>query len=281
MRLNRKVAMKRNTLQNTRKLKTKFVTSAYAILPAILIGAVLIAARPVQAEDRGAVRIVPPNAEFHGKTYGEWAASFWQWALALPLEGHPFLDTPGFDFSAGQSGKVWYWSSPDGPITRTVTLPEDKALFLTIRDVETSTLEDPPFFGATEAEQRANSTWWANHITNVFCIIDGKPVQNLQAFRFSTQQFKFTAPTPWIFGNPDHNVGGTGTSVGEGYFLMLHAFSEGKHTIHYGGTFHFEPGELADVALDFPHDVTIELTVGNDGRHGEDNNGDGGERGNQ
>jgi hypothetical protein len=218
----------------------------------------LLATAPVRAEEDRGVRIVPPNATFHDKTYGEWAASFWQWSLALPLAGHPFLDTPQYNFSAGQSGKVWYWSSPDGPITRTVTLPKGKALFLTIRDVETSTLEDPPFHGDTEAAQRANSKWFADHIINVFCIIDGVAVPNLKAFRFSTPQFQFTAPTPWIFAN----VGGTGTSVGEGYFLMMSWLSEGKHTIHYGGTFHFAAGELGPDPLDFPHDVTIQLTVG-------------------
>ncbi len=217
----------------------------------------------------GKPRIFPPHSHPYGKSYGEWAAAFWQWSFALPLEGHPFLDSPSdpyFDFSANQSGKIWFWSSPDGPLTRIVTMPEDKALFLTIRDVETSSLEtvNSGFHGETEAEQRANSKWFADHIVDVFCIIDGVPVQDLQAFRFSTPQFEFTAPTPWIFGGPeptDPNVGGTGTSVGDGYFVMVDSFSKGKHTIHYGGTYHFEPGELAAEAVDLPHDVTIDLTV--------------------
>jgi hypothetical protein len=214
---------------------------------------------PPQAQAPQEVQIVPPDAKFRGNTYPEWAAAFWQWSLALPLEGHPFLDTPEYDFSAGQKGSVWYWSSPDGPITRTVTMPAGKALFLTIRDVETSTLEEPPFFGVTEEEQRANSEWFADHIVDVFCVIDGKAVENLEDYRFSTPQFQFTAPTPWIFGN----VGGKGTAVGDGYFLMLQ-LPKGKHTIHYGGTFHFDAGELMDEPLDLPHDVTIEITVGND-----------------
>lgn len=214
--------------------------------------------------------IYPPHSRPFGKSYSEWHAAFWQWALARPLEGHPFLDSPEFDFSAGQSGKVWFVGAPDGPLTRKATIPEGTALFLTIRDVETSTLEDPPFFGATEAEQRANSAWFADHIVDLFCVIDGVPVENLQAYRFASPQFEFTAPTPWIFGNPDHNIGGTGTGVGDGYFVMVDSFSKGKHAIHYGGTYHFEPGELGDEALDLPHDVTIELTVGKQRHEGDD-----------
>ena len=101
-------------------------------------------------------------------------------------------------------------------------------------------------------------------------------VPNLQAYRFSTPQFEFTAPKPWIFGGPEPtgpNIGGTGTSVGEGYFLMLDSFSSGKHTIHYGGTFHFAADELGEWQvdpLDLPHDVTIDLTVGKDRHHGHD-----------
>src|SRR4051812_4139346 len=79
-------------------------------------------------------KIIQPGEKFQGKTYNEWAASFWQWMMGLPLEGHPAIDDPSFQFSAGQSGHVWYWAAPEGTISRTVTLPEGKALFLSIRD---------------------------------------------------------------------------------------------------------------------------------------------------
>lgn len=219
--------------------------------------------------------IYPPQSRPFGKSYSEWHAAFWQWALARPLEGHPFVDSPEFDFSAGQSGKVWFVGAPDGPLTRKATIPEDTALFITVRDVETSTLELPPFFGATEIEQRANSRWFADHIVDLFCVIDGEPVENLRAYRFESPQFEFTAPTPWIFGDPENNIGGTGTGVGDGYFVMVDRFSKGKHTIHYGGTYHFEPGELGEWQvdpLDLPHDVTIDLTVGKGRHHGDDDN---------
>ena len=254
-----------------------------AILPALLIGALLISAGSALADKEKSVRIVRSDAKFQGQTYSEWAASFWQWMMALPLEGHPCIDDPSYDFSAGQSGSVWYVAAPPGTITRKATLPADKALFLTIRDVDTSTLEDPPFFGVTEAEQRANSKWFADHIATeptwfvdhivpgVFCIIDGVSI-DLKAYRFSTPQFEFTAPTPWIFGNPDHNVGGTGTAVGDGYFLMLDSLSKGSHTIHFSGTFLFAAGELGPDPLEFIHDITIELTVGKEPH--EKNSGD-------
>ncbi len=211
-------------------------------------------------------KIVPHDGRYLGKTYPEWAAKFWQWMLGLPLAGHPVVDDGLFDFSAGQSGKVWYWASPEGTITREVILPEGKAFLLSLRDVDTSSLEEPPFFGATEEQQRSNSVWFADHIIDLFCTVDGIPI-DLTDFRFLTRQFQFTAPTPFIFGA----TGGVGTAVGDGYFLLFPSLSKGRHTIHYGGTFHFEPGELADEALDFTKDTTIEMTVGSDrGHHGDD-----------
>ena len=102
-----------------------------------------------------------------------------------------------------------------------------------------STLEEPPFYAATEAEQRALAKWFADHIVHVECQIDGVNVDNIRDYRFSTAQFEFTAPTPWIFGT----TGGTGKAVGDGYFLMV-VLSKGKHTVHYSGTYRFEPGEL-------------------------------------
>jgi hypothetical protein len=137
-------------------------------------------------------------------------------------------------------------------------------LFLTLRDVETSSLEAPPFYGATEAEQRSNSVWFADRIVDVYCTINGMPVPNLHQFRFQSPQFDFTAPTPWIFGNfdPGPNIGGQGTAVGDGYYVMVE-LPKGQHTIHFGGTYRFEAGELGnEEPFELPHDITMEVTVG-------------------
>jgi hypothetical protein len=237
--------------------RSRLVSKSFIRFTAVLAGsALLLGGMTASAKDKE-VRIVPPGAKYRGKTYGEWTASFWQYALGQPLEGHLFLDTPEYDFSAGQSGDVWYVGGPDGPITRTVSMPQGKGLLITVRDVETSTLEEAPFFGATEADQRANSNWFADHIVSLFCIIDGVPVPNLWDYRAESPQFSFSAPSPWIYGP----VGGNGTSVSDGYFIMVE-LPKGFHTIHYGGTYHFEAGELLDEPLDLPHEITMEITVG-------------------
>jgi len=82
-------------------------------------------------------------------------------------------------------------------------------------------------------------------------------VQDVQDYRFESPQFEFLAPTPWIFGD----TGGLGTAVGDGYYFMLAPLSAGRHVIEYGGTFHFDAGELGDEAFDLPHSGTIILNV--------------------
>lgn len=242
----------------SRRLRNRFgVVSGCAVLLLALAGSTLPA---LGGRGKGNTNpgVLPPDSSAFGRTYPEWVAAFWQYALSRPIDGHPFLDTPEYDFAAGQSGKVWFWSAPDGPITREVSIPAGTALFLTVRDVESSTLEEAPFFGATEEEQREIANWFADHIVDVYVTIDGVPVKDVQNYRFDSPQFEFDAPTPWIFGN----TGGHGTSVADGYYFMLAPMSKGRHVIEYGGTFHFEAGELGDEAFDLPHSGTIILNVG-------------------
>jgi hypothetical protein len=146
--------------------------------------------------------VVPHDEKFRGRTYADWEASFWQWALALPVNGplpHPFNDCTR-SISAAQTGGVWYWSAPDMPgqicDQRATTIPPGTAIFLTMLDVEASSLDAQPFFATTADEQRQIATSFANYISDLFCTIDGRSVMNITTFRTLTEQFSFFAPTP-------------------------------------------------------------------------------------
>jgi hypothetical protein len=209
------------------------------------------------AEVATGVRVLPPDGTVQGKGYKEWSGRFWQWALEYPLdEGHPFLGES--EFSHRQRGDVWYWGAPDGPAAFDVALPEGTWLFLTTRDVECSSLEPPEsgFHGDSEAEQRDCAKFWADHIRNVFVVINGDAVEGLDAHRFASPQFKFNAPTPWIFAA----TGGKGSAVADGYYLLI-KLPAGVHTIHYGGEFYFAPGELGEEEVVLPKDITLNVHV--------------------
>jgi hypothetical protein len=230
----------------------------------------LVLASAALAQPSANSRVYPTTAKPFGKSYAQWSAQWWKWALALPVDGHPFIE-PGFDCNSannGQSGPVWFLASSaleDPPVERSCTIPADTAVFLALPNVECSSLETPDFdpdfgFGAhTAAAQRDCANFWANHIvvSSLFCTIDGTAVANLGSFRFVSSQFTFTAPTPWISGA----TGGTGTAVSDGYFLMLKPPSSGTHTLNCGGMFHFSEDEGDPFTADFGVGNTYHLTV--------------------
>ena len=232
---------------------------------ALLITAALVLSvtRPAWAVKPGdESKVVPPDGTYHGKNYAEWSAAALKWSLELPLEGHPAIDSPDFDVSTGQSGNVWFIGGPFGTVERTGTIPKNKALFISLVNVEASDLEAPPFYGATEAEQRAIAEFFGDHmvVASLVFTIDGVSVEHLDQFRFSSPQYDFTAPSPWIFGE----TGGDGTSVGDGYYVLLEPLSSGQHTIHFEALFHVDAGEVPEFgpdALDLPIDMTYHLEV--------------------
>ena len=205
-------------------------------------------------------KVVPPTSMKYGG-YAELSAAEVKWALEFPLAGHPAIDSPDFDISAGQTGDIWFLGGPFGTVERTCTIPENKALFITLANAEVSSLEPPEsgFHGDTEAEQRELAKYYADHIvtTSLRCTVDGEPVKDLERYRVSSPQFEFTAPTPWIFGE----TGGYGTSVGDGYYVLIEPLPIGQHTIHFEGLFRFtlaEDGFDAELPIDMTYHLTVE-----------------------
>jgi hypothetical protein len=228
--------------KSTRRLRPAAFTAVLLVCTTVLVRADGAGGNP---------RVLPPNSDAYGKTYAEWSAAWWRWFMQFPLDGNP--GTNSFtDVTAGQSGNVWFLAAPFGTTDRTVTIPAGKAIFVGLLNAEMSSLEGD----ATEAQQRADAEALADHIVGVSCTIDGKAVKNLDDYRVQSPQFSFTAPTPWIFGD----TGGAGTSVADGYYLLLAPLPAGRHTIEWSGDIHFSFEEDGFDA-DFPLDMTYTINV--------------------
>jgi hypothetical protein len=238
--------------------KTNFIACVVSLASAVLL---MFGGSTVRANQNDAnPAVLPPNSHPFGRTYGQWSAAWWKWVMELPLTTstgatHPFMDDPRFDVTEGQSGEVWFLTAPFGTVTRSITLPAGKALFVPILTAEASNLEG---LGNTAAEQRANATATAEAIvvSSLSFSVDGVATENLAAYRAVSPQFSFTAPTPWIFGD----VGGSGKAVGDGYYIMLAPLSAGHHTIHFAGTYDF--GGANVFSLDMTYNITVQPKSG-------------------
>jgi hypothetical protein len=225
-------------------------------------------------------QVYPPTAKPYGKSYAEWTAQWWKWALAQPLAGHPFID-PGFNCNSatnGQSGPVWFLATsaiptlPPNPalppdlsalVQRSCTIPANTSILLGLENAEGSNLEG----NSTEAAQRAAAKFFADHVvkSSLICMIDGQMVADLDDFRFASPQFTFHAPEPWIFSPAP---GGTGKAVADGYYVMIKPLSKGHHTLSCGGRFHFSATDLPPSGADLGFGNTYHLFVQDSDRHG-------------
>src|SRR5262245_49939125 len=74
--------------------------------------------------------VLAPSTNPYGQSYGQWSVKWWQWAVSIPGNNHPLLDTG--PCSVAQSGPVWFLGgrfNSGGPVTRTCMVPPGTALF--------------------------------------------------------------------------------------------------------------------------------------------------------
>jgi len=223
----------------------------------------------INVEDGPNGVVLPSDLAVGGMTYGEWGAEWWQWALSLPVTGHPLFDDTGANAANGQSGPVWFLGGTFtvleekpgeivGRVTREFTMPYGKAIFFPILNVETDSVGiDPP---PTPAELAAWAATNIDHVTEVRASVDGVPLENLGAARAaSPEPFAFTLPDAdnlYQFFGVD--VKGTiEPAMSDGYWVMLKPLPPGEHTIKFYGKLDMS----AEGGMIFIQDITHIVTV--------------------
>jgi hypothetical protein len=172
--------------------------------------------------------------------------------LAIPDgPAHPLYDETGEHCGLDQSGPVWFLAGtlsdavPDTEtfeVTRDCTLPEGKAIFLPIANIECSSLEAPPFGPPPgdawgEAEFSACAASFIDGPVTVVrglrASLDGRSLRELDVYRARSPLFEFTLPHPNILGVPVPEGQKTlgGLSVSDGYYLMFPPLSAGEHRL--------------------------------------------------
>lgn len=199
-----------------------------------------------------------------GNSYGDWAAAWWQWAFALPIENHPLFDETGVDCGVGQSGNVWFlggvFNESGTAVRNDCVIPTGKALFFPILNVECSNAEGN---GDSYTSLGACTDFIMSGATNLSLEIDNASIPMLmERFRVKSGTFNFTVPENNILGAtpgtcfPGPEFCEPYLAVTEGFYVMITPLSPGPHTIHFIGSF-----ILPELGVDFTLDVTYNLMV--------------------
>jgi hypothetical protein len=233
-----------------------------------IVAVLLVVTPPVAAQGDGP-KVIASDAVVYGKTYGQWSASWWQWALSFNAPvGHPLFQTGAVDCSIGQAGPVWFlggrFCANDDTscgfknVVRSCAVPANKALFIPIINAEDSKLEElDPNKQIVDLSQYVASNM--DNAANLFLQIDGASIPHLKdRFRVQSVAFGYTMPENNVWkalyppGFAEFAAGTYYPAVDDGVYIMLSPLTPGPHVIRFGGAF---PN------FGFSFDVTYFLTV--------------------
>jgi hypothetical protein len=199
--------------------------------------------------------IAPPASKPHGRSYSEWAAEWWKWAVGTPVSTNPVLDPTGENCAIGQSDHVWFLAGSFGsdPVVRECTIPTgDAVLVPLINFVYFGFLSDPP-------EQRTEE-FIRSQVTCIedaeFALVevDGVPVQDPGRYLERSTVFDILLPEDNILGATEDDIPELtlSPSVDAGFYLLFTPRTPGEHTIHW---------QASSEACGFGQDITYHLTV--------------------
>ncbi len=211
-------------------------------------------------------KVLPPNSTPFGKTYGEWAGAWWQWALSFPLATSPVFDATGAYAAMGQSGPVWFLAGSYGETAeRWCVVPAGKALFFPILNIFNDyPCPDPNFQPAPgqtlEDFLTQGAHWYLDHAIALGAEVDGVSLRDLENYRAFSRMFYVSMDPSLIVWDPCCIGPTLQPGVAEGYWVMLAPLPPGDHTIHFTGTWLFT---LEADGFDwlFTLDVTYHLSV--------------------
>jgi len=218
-------------------------------------------------------------AKVAGKTYGEWAAKWWQWAFDTKFA--QFGDG-AVDCSAGQKGNVWFLagvlpnSNPQPSRACLYKIPRGKILFFPLVNYgfwnPDGSCPANQSFNCTVAQKRENANGFfsdqipgnlgGTYACQLSATVDGVPVQTVgyPIVRTQSPVFPLNYPNSLLGYVVDPET------IDDGYYVAIPPLEKGKHTIKFtGGICGFDqsPKDIAEggTAI-FLLDVTYHLTVG-------------------
>ena len=218
-----------------------------------------------QSSAPASASVYPREATLFGDSYEEWAATWWQWMLAIPADVNPNGEGP---CDVDQSGHVFFLAGNwGGTSTRSCTIPTGKAIFVPILIAYRTSC--PEIAGGSYTCESATSEddlhevaeWMLDQDNSMSLEIDGVAVEGLDEYRAHTATFSMPAPEEGPIGicagpiqeNPcGVPVGTPRNTVSDGHWVMLRPLPPGEHQIHLTGSV---------PSFGFSLDITYNITV--------------------
>ena len=145
-------------------------------------------------------KVLPPQSKPGGKSYGEWGAAWWKWALMFPISQSPITDPDGRYGSIGQSGNVWFLAGNFGGVTeRSITIPAGKMIFFPLANYwdDWPCVNSPDFKPAPgqtlEEFLTADVAVYVAGINSLTAEVDQVPLTDLFNYRGTSPLTPFTA----------------------------------------------------------------------------------------
>jgi hypothetical protein len=193
----------------------------FAVLAAALCTAPVAAAHPPQQKSGGVV--IAPIDRIGGQTGEELLAE--SWARILTVSGEdPYL---GGCAPLGQTGKLV--EPVPGPESTAACAVRPGTKIAIWPGSECSNVEEPPFFGLDEAQQRACAIAFDQALQSILVSVDGAPPVDIRQPRYELVTPQRTVQLP-----PDNVLGvepQPATFVAHAWATVVRHLTPGRHTI--------------------------------------------------
>jgi hypothetical protein len=183
--------------------------------------------------------VASPGSVVFGRSYSQWAAAWWQWALSAPVSVNPVLDTTGAACGVGQAGPVWFVAGlfGSGSVTRRCKVAAESWILIPVLNIGYFAFLDDPPNTRTETFLR-KQVKCIEGAMDLHASIDGRAVADVDRFLERSALFDVQLPADNIFGlTPD--VASQlllSPSVDEGFYLLVKPLAPGRHELNFGGT---------------------------------------------
>jgi hypothetical protein len=198
----------------------------------------------------------PPPTAPHLKTYSNYGALWWQWAVGTPAPQNPVVDTTGANCLVAQPvpGTVFLAGTLDGStVFRNCTVPVGSGFLIPILNRSFFAQQTDPPEQRTEAFVRSQVTC-VETAPVLSLTVDGVAIPNPKALLEKSTLFSVNLPANNIFGVPAQLLS---PSADEGYYAYVEPLTAGTHNVHITSS-----STACGATQDATYSLTVQGTVG-------------------